>query len=258
MIVKVLTRHTPSFGSLLRYILKGSDAESPQVFTHNLRSKTVPGWTAEFLANESLRRQNRSNQIYLYHEIISFSNKDSHKLTNEMLSDFAQRYILFRGTSGMYMGAVHRDTSHTHIHFCTSGLEYRTGTSFRLSHTRLDKLKTELQLYQTRTYPQLSESICRHGMRENKTVLRDTLSGLFTQSHTQEDFFSQLRGKGLHHYERKGRIEGVVDESGRKHRFSRLGVDVNSLPQNHSEILNALKEIRILRESENKESVIEH
>lgn len=265
MMVKVLTRHTPSFASLLTYIIKGSTSDTPEIFTHNLRSNSVHGWTQEYLATEAGRKLTRSNQIYLYHEIISFSAlENKNTLTPDVLSAIAHKYIELRGTQGVYFGAVHREgKAHVHIHFCTSGVALRTGKAMRLSRADLHTLKTELQVYQQSTFPELTQSICEHGSGKPYTTHRawwakernaitsnttDTVRQCFGLASSHSDFLHRLRDNGLHHYERNGISTGIITESGRKFRFSRLGIDVDVLMKYTPEEDKALQDIQRLRE----------
>lgn len=246
MIVKILTRHSPSYEALIRYMLKGEAHK--EVFTHNLRGTTVSEWTQEFAQNESWRTRFRSDQTYLYHEIISFSaNEDQTVYTPLMLADIARKYIEFRGTQGVYVGAVHKDKDHVHIHFCTSGLEFRTGKSFRLSRSELQTLKMKLQQYHIDRYPELVESICQHGTgnpyltdrtwqarnRAHRSTLKETITkkvhDSFQHASSKKEFLTLLRQAGLHHYESNGKVQGIVSEDGTKFRFSRLGITTEQL-----------------------------
>jgi hypothetical protein len=86
--------------------------------------------------------QSRSDQIHLFHEIVSFSadeNKDA--ITDEMIDNLAGEYMRLRGNTGVMLGSVHRDKAHVHIHFCVSALHFRMGKSFGLDKAQLRELK---------------------------------------------------------------------------------------------------------------------
>lgn len=286
MIFKTLPRHSPTYASLISYILKegkGMD-DKPEVITHNLRSTTVPGWTKEFALNETFRKQSRSDQVHMYHDILSFSsNEDTTKITKEMLHDIATRYIQLRGYDGMYLGAVHREKGHIHIHFCTSGVKFRTGQAFRLSHEQMRTLKTELQQYHQRKYPELTESICRHGAgnryvsnqkwhtvekkerQEVKDILTARVQECFNKATSQKEFMSQLNDMGISMYERNGKPTGITYRE-TKFRFSRLGIDITALSQqlekennknmerkNNKTEQQQLKELQSLREDKREQ-----
>lgn len=166
-IVKILSRHTPSYKSLISYILKDGKNKAPEIFRHNLRSQTLDGYTREFVENESFRKHARKDQIYLFHEILSFNaNEDSAKITPQAMKEIAKEYMRMRGRDGVMLGAVHRDKDHIHLHLCVSALKFRTGKSFRLSKAELQNLKISIQNYHKLKYPELSQSSPEHGKVE--------------------------------------------------------------------------------------------
>jgi len=260
-IVKILARHSPSYRSLIQYILNEAKLDKAEVYTHNLRSDTVDGYVQEFIENEAFRQQSRSDQIYLFHEIISFSAyEDNAIITKEMIDDLVHEYIRLRGETGVIIGAVHRDKEHVHVHFCTSGLHFRTGKSFGLSKAKLHELKVSFQEYHKQKYPELTESLPEHGKGERyqshaqwhasqREQIIDTVNRCFAQATSQQDFLALLRGQGLHHYERSGKPTGIEYE-GLKFRFSRLLPDkqFESLLIERSEEDRALAEIQAVRE----------
>src|ERR1700722_13148521 len=118
-IVKVLSRHSPSYASLiqyiLRYIVNVEKTNKEPIYTNNLRSNTTAGYTREFIENEAFRKHTRSDQIHLFHEIVSFGADENKELiTPEMINDLAQEYMRLRGNTGVMLGAAHRDKAHVH------------------------------------------------------------------------------------------------------------------------------------------------
>jgi REP element-mobilizing transposase RayT len=270
MILKVLTRHNPSYASLIDYITRDSKAPdgNPMVFTHNLRGEGKANWTQEFLENEASRKNTRSNQIYLYHEIISFSDKENTQaFTKEVITDLAEKYMSLRGNDGLMIGAVHTDKNHLHLHFCTSGTKYRTGLANRLSRTDLQDLKVKLQEYHREKYPELDKSICEHGKgnsyvtdrewqtrnKGQRTLLKDkiraTVRECFANAQTQQEFLTCLQEAGLHHYERNGVPAGIAYDDA-KIRFSRLDISKESIQElsavrpEGEQALTAIRQIR--------------
>jgi hypothetical protein len=237
-------------------------------FTHNLRGEGKEDWTQEFLENEACRKHNRAHQIYLYHEIISFSDKENTQaFTKEMLTDLVEKYMSLRGKDGLMIGAVHTDKNHLHLHFCTSGTKYRTGLANRLSRTDLQDLKVKLQEYHREKYPELDKSTCEHGKasgyvtdrewqarnKGQRTLLKDeiraTVQECFTNADTQQDFLTRLQEAGLYYYERSGVPAGIAYEN-TKIRFSRLDLPKDwslRLPPDRNEEEKALEEISRIR-----------
>jgi hypothetical protein len=260
-IVKILARHTPSYASLIRYILNEDKSDKMQVFTNNLRSEDISGYVQEFVENEAFRRQARTDQVYLYHEIVSFHAAENKALlTPDVLDDLVQEYIRLRGHTGGMIGAVHHDKEHVHVHFCVSALHFRTGKSFGLSKARLLELKLSFQEYHRRRYPDLDKSVVEHGKdvpylrhgqwhANQRQLIAEKAKRCFAQAKSQQEFLELLRAERLDYYERHGRPAGI-DANGVKMGFSRLldGMRLDALPAERSEEERALQEIRRIRE----------
>jgi hypothetical protein len=244
-----------------------TDGTESEIFTHNIRSKNPDDWAHEYIENESYRKHTHSDSIKLYHEIVSFSNRETEAISKEMLADIATKYISLRGDTGMYVGAVHRDKEHIHVHLCVSGLAYRTGKAFRLSRSDMQALKKDLQTYHLHRYPSIRHSTCEHGSGKGsysqrewyakhserrgflKAGIADTVQTCFSKATSLQHFLHLLRDSGLHHYEQRDHVQGIVSEDGMKFRFKRLGIDITSLSLELHEERKALAEIQHLRES---------
>lgn len=267
-IVKILVRHSPSYASLVRYILNEAKMSKAEIYTHNLRSDTIVGYVKEFIENEAFRRQSRSDQVYLFHEIISFNaNEDSTALTPEIINDIAREYIRLRGIEGVILGAMHRDTEHVHLHFCVSALKFRTGTSFGLSKAKLHQLKIQIQNFHRQKYPEISQSFPQHGIgrpyvkdrawqaahRIDRARVKEQITGMvricFAKATSQKEFLEFLREENFHYYERNGVPTGI-EHDGTKFRFSRLleAGQFETLPIDLTEEEKVLAEIRSIRE----------
>jgi hypothetical protein len=265
-VVKILSRHNPSYASLINYILQDGKNEKPEIISHNLRSDTIPGYTKGFIENESLRQHTRSDQVYLFHEIISFNAKEDN-ISTDIIKDIATEYMRLRGNEGLMIGAVHRDKEHVHFHMCVSALKFRTGTSFRLSKAELRELKVSLQEYHKQKYPEISKSFPEHGKgkaylkdgqwytlhKEQRNLLKDQINNkvrsCFEKATSQKEFLELLREEDLHHYERGGKPYGIEYED-THFRFSSLlePEQFESLPIDLDEEEQALAEISSIRE----------
>jgi hypothetical protein len=264
-IIKILSRHSPTYASLigyiLRYIVNEGKADKAPIYTNNLRSSNMEGYLKEFIENEAFRRHSRSDQVHLFHEIISF-HADEHKdaITPALIDDLTHEYMRLRGSTGVMLGAVHHDKEHFHIHFCVSALHYRTGMSFGLGKQELQDLKVSFQEYHKQRYPELSKSFPKHGSKgryinhaqwyaQQRQVVIEKVQQCFASAHTQNEFLALLRDNELHHYERNGKPTGIEYE-GAKFRFSKLLADkrFESLPIEHNEADIALADIKAVRE----------
>jgi Relaxase/Mobilisation nuclease domain len=263
MFIKVLSRKTPSYKQLLQYILKEKDVHKPlpHALTHNFKTNTIEGMTHEFMQNEAFRKISRSDQVMLYHEILSLSANETVPITDEILTDLTKKYIELRGHDGMYASSFHKEKDHTHIHVATSSLKFKTGNAFSLSKARMQEIKLSLQQYHKEKYPELTESFCKHGIKKEyvtdrkyhaktkheratlKESVEQTVATLFKESKNMNEFLTKLQEQGLHYYERKGIATGIVINE-TKIRFTRLGIDKGEF-ETLQQILNAPKEEKV-------------
>lgn len=250
MFVKILSRKNPSYRQLAEYILKDRkpSKSAKDIIKHNIKGSTIEAIVKEFERNETFRTFTRKDQIALYHEIISLSSNEEHYIPDEVILDLTRKYLDLRGSKGMYLAALHRDTEHCHAHIMTSALEYATGKAHRISKSALQDIKLLLQEYHLQKYPEITESFCDHSKgrtyaknkeyhrrhKEERTKLKETVQmqvqELFKQSKNFNEFLASLRDNGLHHYERNGIATGItIGET--KIRFTRLGVTTKEIEQ---------------------------
>lgn len=250
MFVKILSRKNPSYRQLVEYILKDRKPtkSAKDIIKHNIKGTTLEAIVKEFEKNETFRTFKRSDQIALYHEIISLSSNEEHYIPDEVMMDLCRKYLDLRGVKGMYLAALHRDTEHCHAHVMSSALEYATGKAHRISRSALQDIKILLQDYHLQKYPEITESFCDHSKgrnyaknkeyhrrhKEERTKLKESVQQqvqyLFKQSKSFDEFLVLLRENGLHHYERGGIATGLMVEE-TKIRFSRLGIPKEEIEQ---------------------------
>jgi len=243
----------------------------PFVIKHNIRSNSITGYIKEFQKNESNRLYKRSDQVSIHHTILSWSDRDKANVSAAMLMDIAQEYIRLRGGNNLYVGTVHTDRDHIHLHIAMSGTQLN-GRSSRVSKQQFQELKIQLQEYQKLRYPALSNSLPEHGKgsgqkltkddlktvkrNERSSVKNDLLRCLETITPTStEHFLSELQTKGYSPYYRAGRLTGVQHEQGLKFRFSRLPVDLDKLQmldRQRAKENEELLEIQELRKSQQR------
>lgn len=241
MIIKSHTRKNQSFRQLLEYMFKGlPDQESPLIITHNLTGHTLNDWVAEFEENESHRKRKAKNQVFVAHEILSWHNQDRNNLTKEMIEDMTREYIRQRNPNGLYVAVAHFHQAHPHVHICASGIEYKTGTSMRLSKAEFRAMKMMVEDYQVQRYPELSHSRIVHGQgkrynnreyyvkHRHKQDLIDLLDSIEADSLFQ--WCDTAESRGAIPYYRRGKLTGVKFQ-GRKYRFRTLGISVQEYPR---------------------------
>ena len=211
--------------------------------THNLKGDRIDEWVKQFRANEEYRQNKRVDSVILTHEIISFHKNDAKNISLDKLEDIARQYVKERNINGMFLAVPHFDKEHYHIHICTSGIEYQTGKSMRLSKTNLQVLKKKIQQYQIEKYPELSKSVVNHGkppkeqallsekeyqykLRTGRATDKEQLIGMlktcYKKANSKDDFFENLKESGLKTYIWGGKITGIVF-CNKKFRLKRLG-----------------------------------
>ena len=167
MIIKKMSRKTPSFKNLLDYMMK--DAQGQPIITYNIFDSSPDGVIREFKKNAQFIRK-RKNGNYLYHEIISFHPKDRDKLTPEVLEDLAQRYMELRTKrKGLACGVVHFD-HHPHVHFMIAANEIGKSQKLDLSGKEFFSFRKSMEAYQKKKYPFLTHSLVFDEGREKSEV----------------------------------------------------------------------------------------
>lgn len=245
---------------------------SPFVIKHNMRANSINGFIREFEANERGRIHKRKDATIVHHSIISWSNKDSPHITEKMLRDMSKEYIKLRGENNLYVGTVHLDREHIHLHMAMGGTTVE-GKSSRISKKEFEEVKVKLQQYQISKYPELCHSLPEHGKAnkekekeeliknisnrrtsEKESILKCIETNFFKGQSTKE-FISLLNADGYKEYYRGEKLTGIQTEK-YKYRFSSLGLKLVSLHEKDvivKEENDTLKEIRQARSKENKE-----
>lgn len=92
MIIKSMSRKTPSFSQLVDYI--DNDVSKSDYYTYNLYNEDKMSIKREFYEN-SKNVKKRKNGVYLYHEIISLSKDEKVSIGKqaEILKDLIQKYV---------------------------------------------------------------------------------------------------------------------------------------------------------------------
>ncbi len=242
------------------------------IIAHNLRSRSISGFTKEFELNEAGRIHKRSGQIAANHVILSWSPKDAKHITHAMLKDVASQYIKLRGENTMVLGTLHIE-AHLHLHLIV-GATNLDGTSSRISKLEFAEIKQQLQDYLKEKYPMISHSSPEHGKAKNrekevekniktderakdKNQLMQVLAGILPQARSTEEFISLVQQQGHEVYLRDGRLLGIKYESERKFRFTNLGIDIKQFQELDIKKAKEEKDLAELRSIRRKEQNIE-
>lgn len=123
MIIKSMSRKTPSFSQLLNYLNKGRKENDEFFFQHNIYSNNPQNIINEYQENyKNLKRQKNSNS--LYHEIISLKHQKNLSIEQQrlILKDLAQEYTRARAANSLVYAVIHEQHNQIHCHLMISSL----------------------------------------------------------------------------------------------------------------------------------------
>ena len=242
MIIKSLSRKSPSFQQLITYFLAAPGAQV--ALTRNLpaRAQTPEAIAQEFENNHGYLPR-RANGNALYHEILALDPQAGGTRAAQVaaLTDLAERYLAARAPNQLAFGVIHTDTAHAHIHLMISSNAVLSRRRLWLAKKDFAALQNQLEGQQHALYPQLGtrsvyhrcadkpvpereqQAIRRSGKPSQRQQLAETLAAYFTQAKSRAALDSYLGKQGLSLYQR-GRSVGVMTANGRRWRLASLGL----------------------------------
>lgn len=251
MIIKSMSRKTPSFSQLVDYVADIDKADKKYSIYHNLFSRNEAKITSEFEANAKFVRQ-RKNGVYLYHEILSITKNQNLSSTKQkqILNKIAREYIENRANDNLVYATMHDDhDNHLHYHFIISSNKAGDSQKLRMSKHSFDKFKKDLELKVLESYPELEQTFTinkqlkskkssseklsnkagetkrRTGKTPKRDEVKSKLQDIFNRSHTKAEFFTNLSDNNFEFYIRGKSTFGVVDiNDNKKYRLKTLGV----------------------------------
>ncbi|WP_413207870.1 relaxase/mobilization nuclease domain-containing protein [Rhodospirillum sp. A1_3_36] len=243
MIIKSLSRKTPSFGQLAAYML----AERGDGFDlrHNLpmKASTSEAVVAAFEENHTLLPR-RANGNALFHEIIALSPDTSLSVKEQKraLLDLAQRYLDRRAPRQLAVGVVHSETPHVHIHLMISSNAVLGRHRLWLQKREFADIQRAVEEERLRLYPALGQArpiaepwrgfrpsvreqavARRKGEPSRKEELAAEIHSAMREAKSRDALNKALGALGLTLYQR-GRTVGVLTEGGRRYRLATLGL----------------------------------
>lgn len=275
MIIKTLRcKHKSDIDRLIEYILSDKDRiediNDTFFIAQNMYARDIDGFKAAFHENEQYRKK-RKNGVVLYHEVLSFSAKDTIQLKE--LEDLTQKYIELRAGDAVVLAKPHIEEGHYHVHILISGTACRSSKVMRMDNKTFAKLRKEIEQYQLQKYPHLQYSIVhlkgqeKERIREkqdknrrkekgyqaqkrmgrhkklDKEKLRDAILKMLQYSKTKADFMRFLEQEKLELYLYRGKLTGIVYKN-RKYRFSTLGVKREQLLALEQGKIEPVKEVQ--------------
>ena len=167
MIIKSLPKHTVNFKQLVNYVLTdGGNANELDSFTvfHNLYGIDAAQIAEQF--KENSKHIKHYSKVRGYHEIMSWNPEDEKLLNENVLHQFAQRYIELRGENALCLAKPHFSTDHPHIHFIFSAMEFDGKKSMRVDNRKFYGVRKEMEDFQKLHFPQMKSLVYQHFGKE--------------------------------------------------------------------------------------------
>ncbi|MFI3294221.1 MAG: relaxase/mobilization nuclease domain-containing protein [Rikenellaceae bacterium] len=153
----------------------------------------------------------------LYHIPLSFSPKDSDKITDELMAEIAEFYIKQMGFGNtQYVAVRHHDKRHPHVHLCINRIDndgkvIRDTKDYERNERVCKQITEKYGLHFSRgggeNYDRLKED------DRNRLMIRDALRELLPQSYNWVSLAKLLKTRGVDlEFKYKGsteQIEGV-------------------------------------------------
>lgn len=268
MIVKSLSRKS-GIKQIIRYISTENEVlENTLLWNLKTSGKSLSSIENEFITN-SRYAQRRKNGNILYHEIISFSDKDRESLTVSILLDIAEKYLAIRASHALAYAKTHFDKSNPHIHIVISANERKSKNRVRLSKSQFAAIKKELEEYQQEKYQFLENSMVKHKQQKERTTrgekellrkgggdkksTKAIIENCLIGATSLEQFKTLLLQNGFEFYER-GASHGVKSISNnRKYRFTRLEIEKQYAKRSGEWIQIAERKKELQKQRDNKE-----
>jgi hypothetical protein len=253
MILKTIRWKSNNFKKIISYILDKDWKTNKSSFAIYNNIKRPDKILQEFKNNDRYRKR-RKNGVVLYHEVLSFHQKDSKKLTLIKLKEIAEKYISIRSPNALCFASPHFDTDNIHIHFCFSGTEYKSSKTLRMDNKFFKKIKLDIEAYQKKQFPELVNSIVYSTEKEldkrfdkdkyyqtknrlnkantktDKDQLKDSIKIIFLKSTNFDDFIENLKLNKYEVYSYRNKPRGIIFNK-RKYRFKLLGIDKKRFDQ---------------------------
>ena len=279
MIIKMLRcKQRSDIGRLVDYVLcdkeRIKNINDTFFIAHNMYARNQEEFKKAFYANDEFRKK-RKNGVVIYHEVLSFSEKD--KVTLKQLEYITQKYIALRANDAIVLAKPHIEEGHYHVHLLISGTACCSSKVMRLDNKQFAHVRKSIEKYQLEKYPELTHSIVHINKKEkdrlqekegknkrkerglqtkkrmgthkklDKEKLQKALFEMLDYSQTKDDFMRFLEQESLELYLYRGKLTGVIYK-GRKYRFRTLGIP--------KERLLALEQGRVLSDIKQKEPLL--
>ncbi len=244
MMIKSMARKSVSFGQLLDYFSAPEKTGSALLHNLQIHQDDPAAIRGEFNTNAHLLPARKNGNV-LYHEILSFGEGDSSALTPAIQEDLTRRYLDLRAPYALAYAKAHYDTDCPHVHLLISANNVGASQRLRLSKQHFRQIQRELEQYQKKRYPFLTNSLAQgrrsrrsrqpRGDREvretrseqerrrrlgrgdrspsRKETIREVIASELAVARSGPDCYRRLLDHGLRLY-RRGKTIGIEDLEG--------------------------------------------
>lgn len=237
------------FASLLNYFLKEKGAKID--ICHNIPAHYYQSEIIDTFADNARYLHERKNGNLAYHEIISFPvTQHDRSRVNTALQNIGRTYLAERAPHNIAVGVIHNDKDHAHLHLMLSSNKLYERNRVRLSREDFLAIQERVAAKAQILYPEFGlenlytpnniRSNARESVRltqgqqqqkvhrktapiSRKEQLSELVHGLLDKHQDKTTLESALSQHGFTLYQR-GQTVGLVDQDGKKHRLSTLGI----------------------------------
>lgn len=248
MIIKSMSRKSPTFAQLVDYIGRSSGSDAEAAFVRNLYSdgRNHDDVAAQFLDNYRYLPSRKGGNA-LYHELVALE-PQPHLTKAEIeaaLYELAERYCRQRAPHQLAWGRVHHDTDFPHIHLMISANAVRSDRRVRMDRAYFARVQRDLERWQEEHLPEIKghtvygrqterenprqpiqegEMVRRTKSPSRKQQVFETVREIFAGASNQRQAEQRLQAAGFELYLR-GQTWSIRDmASGRRYRLRTLGL----------------------------------
>ena len=159
MIIKSMSRKTPSFDQLTNYMLAPEGAALSVLHNLPIGNNTPESIVQAFEENHA-ELPTRANGNALYHEILALPpNTDLPKRQQiEALKKIAALYLDRRAAQQLAIGVIHAETAHIHMHLMISSNAVLSKKRLWMHKQEFADIQREIEEYKIQHFPELGST----------------------------------------------------------------------------------------------------
>lgn len=162
MLIKSMSRKTPSFAQLHDYIMRHTETGPPLVIHNAPESASDRSGRLKAFFDNDRSMKLRKNGVRVFHEVLSFHAEDAPALTKDAIRKLTEYYLQLRAPHALAFAEAHFDTANPHVHIMLSANELNSNKRLRVSKREFADIKTAVERLQIELYPNLTKSVCQH------------------------------------------------------------------------------------------------